>query len=110
MPITIKEITAHDRGALFYAADLHIHSYGASEDVTDKTLTIESIVDNAFKHSIGVLSITDHNTARNVAPSIEYAASMPAKCSSLPASKSPPHTATCSFTSLPNTQVVSKIF
>ena len=85
MPITIKEITAHDHRALFYAADLHIHSYGASEDVTDKTLTIESIVDNAFKHSIGVLSITDHNTARNVAPSIEYAASMPAKCSSLPA-------------------------
>jgi predicted metal-dependent phosphoesterase TrpH len=77
MPITIKEITAYDSGAQFYAADLHIHSYGASEDVSDSSLTIHYIIETAFKNKVPVLAITDHNTARNVEPSIEYAAKYP---------------------------------
>lgn len=51
-------------GALFYKADLHIHSYGpdtGSFDVTDVSNTPQAIVDTAIEKGLKVISITDHN-------------------------------------------------
>ena len=53
-------------GAKFYRADLHIHSFGASHDVTDVQLTPANIVSAAIKDSIDIISITDHNEISNV--------------------------------------------
>ena len=40
-------------GATFYRADLHLHSYPASHDVTDTTMTPESIVAAAIGSIFG---------------------------------------------------------
>ena len=74
MAVTIEQIRKHDNGAQFYAADLHVHSYGASADVSDSGMTVEAIIDAAHKNGISILSITDHNTAANVERALEYGA------------------------------------
>ena len=46
-------------GALFYKADLHIHSYGpgtGSFDVTDVSNTPQAIVENEIKKGLKVMS------------------------------------------------------
>ena len=53
-------------GARFRRADLHIHSYGASFDVTDATMTPEAIVDTAIAERLEVIAITDHNSIAGV--------------------------------------------
>ncbi|MDZ4817477.1 MAG: hypothetical protein SGJ20_00735 [Planctomycetota bacterium] len=53
--------------------DLHIHSYGGSHDVTDTTMTPEAIVDSAMKQGLSVISITDHNSNKNVDRAISHA-------------------------------------
>jgi hypothetical protein len=73
MPITFDEIAKFDNGARFYTADLHIHSFGASSDVTDVTLTPEAIVDAAVRLGISIICLTDHNTEKNTQASIEHA-------------------------------------
>jgi PHP family Zn ribbon phosphoesterase len=74
MAVTIEQIRKHDNGAQFYAADLHVHSYGASADVSDSGMTVEAIIDAAHKNGISILGITDHNTAANVERALEYGA------------------------------------
>lgn len=71
--VTIKDIETADNGAQFYNADLHVHSFGASLDVQDKTMTVEAIIESAMKQKISIIAITDHNTDKNVEISIEYA-------------------------------------
>lgn len=44
---TIDDVLTLDRGARFYRGDLHIHSYGASHDVTDPATTPTAIVQTA---------------------------------------------------------------
>ena len=64
-------------GALFYKADLHIHSYGAgvgSYDVEDTTNTPSAIVDTAILKGLKVISITDHNEILNSIAAVQYAA------------------------------------
>lgn len=64
------------QGALFYRADLHIHSYGngmGSFDVTDNTNTPSAIVDTAISKGLKVISITDHNEIMNSINAIQYA-------------------------------------
>lgn len=64
------------QGALFYKADLHIHSYGVgtgSYDVTDTTNTPQAIVDLAISKGLKVISITDHNQWLNSMAAIQYA-------------------------------------
>src|SRR5579872_5020336 len=73
MPITFDEIAKFDNGARFYTADLHIHSFGASSDVTDNALTPEAIVEAAIQLGISIICLTDHNTEKNTQVSIEYA-------------------------------------
>lgn len=60
--------------AKFYRGDLHIHSYGTfgSFDVTDTTMTPQSIVDTAIEKNIKIISITDHNEIQNSYQAIEY--------------------------------------
>ena len=64
------------QGALFYKADLHIHSYGVgtgSYDVTDMTNTPQAIVDLAISKGLKVISITDHNQWLNSMAAVQYA-------------------------------------
>lgn len=49
------DIDAQSSGAMFYRADLHIHSYGGSHDVTDVTMTPEKIVATAVDESISII-------------------------------------------------------
>lgn len=70
------EIQACTDGAHFHRADLHIHSYGdsGSYDVTDATMTPETIVDTAIAEHLHVISITDHNQVGNVGRALTRAA------------------------------------
>jgi DNA repair ATPase RecN/histidinol phosphatase-like PHP family hydrolase len=62
-----------DNGANFHNVDLHIHSYGASFDVKDQTMTPEAIVDSAVKQKLAVIAITDHNSIKNVERALAHA-------------------------------------
>lgn len=66
------EIEEQPVGAMFYRADLHIHSYGGSHDVTDAAMTPENIVATAAQESISVISIADHNDISNVQQAVEH--------------------------------------
>lgn len=67
----LDDIDAQSSGAMFYRADLHIHSYGGSHDVTDVAMTPENIVATAIAERISVISIADHNDISNVKLAIE---------------------------------------
>jgi DNA polymerase III alpha subunit (gram-positive type) len=62
----IEEIEVLPFGAQFYRADLHIHSYQASYDVKDTSMTPESIIDTAASEQLSIIAITDHNDISNV--------------------------------------------
>lgn len=53
-------------GSRFYRADLHIHSFGSSHDVTDKTMTPDGIVQMAVAENLDLIALTDHNEISNV--------------------------------------------
>lgn len=74
MPITFDEIKKIDHGARFYTADLHVHSFGGSDDVLDQGMTVEEIIETAVKDRIAILAITDHNSDKNALRSLEYGA------------------------------------
>ena len=57
-------------GARFYRADLHIHSFGASHDVRDATMTAINILATAVQERLSLISITDHNEISNVEAAI----------------------------------------
>jgi len=65
------EIAAGFAGARFFRADLHIHSFGASHDVTDAGFTPLAIVEKAASENLAIIAITDHNEVRNVAAAVE---------------------------------------
>lgn len=69
-----EAISAQVVGSMFYRADLHIHSYGGSHDVTDTTMTPENIVATAVSERISIISIADHNDISNVKQAIEIGA------------------------------------
>jgi DNA repair ATPase RecN len=71
--VLLSDVIAIDNGARFHSVDLHIHSYGASHDVTDALMTPEAIVDAAVRQKLSVIAITDHNTDLNVQKAIDYA-------------------------------------
>jgi energy-coupling factor transporter ATP-binding protein EcfA2/histidinol phosphatase-like PHP family hydrolase len=62
----IETIAEQSAGAIFYRADLHIHSYGGSHDVTDASMTPEAIIATAVLENIAFVAITDHNDISNV--------------------------------------------
>ena len=67
------DIYAIDDGARFHSVDLHVHSYGASGDVKDSTMTPSAIVDSAVRQGLSVIAITDHNSNLNAQSAIDYA-------------------------------------
>lgn len=71
--VLYSDIQVLDNGAQFLSVDLHIHSYGASHDVKDMTMTPEGIVDSAIRQGLSVIAITDHNSNVNVQRAIEHA-------------------------------------
>src|ERR1700727_3726393 len=71
IPTVADEIAAESAGARFFRADLHVHTYGASHDVTDVGFTPQAAVDRASTENIGILAITDHNEIRNVAAAVD---------------------------------------
>lgn len=67
-------------GAKFVRADLHIHSFGTDDgsfDVTDVTMTPQSIVDTAVAKGLSIISITDHNEIGNSKTAIDYSLGKP---------------------------------
>jgi energy-coupling factor transporter ATP-binding protein EcfA2 len=60
------ELVSIQAGARFLRADLHIHSYGGSHDVSDSSMTPEGIVDRAVAEGLSIIAITDHNEITNV--------------------------------------------
>ena len=71
------EIAALPSGARFLRADLHIHSFGASHDVKDATMTPAAIVDTAVSEGLGLIAITDHNEITNVQAALKAAEGKP---------------------------------
>jgi len=69
----LDQILAQPNGARFHRADLHIHTFGASHDVKDPTMTAEQVVRTAVREKLSVVAITDHNEIGNVAPTLEAA-------------------------------------
>lgn len=73
--MSIKTQNNMGSGALFYKADLHIHSYGdgtGSYDVTDMTNTPEAIVNTTLDKGLALISITDHNEISNSITAVKY--------------------------------------
>ncbi len=71
------EIAALPSGARFLRADLHIHSFGASHDVKDATMTASAIVDTAVSEGLALIALTDHNEICNVPDALKAAAGKP---------------------------------
>ncbi len=69
----LRDITALHNGAGFVNVDLHVHSFGASHDVRDRSMTPAAIVDSAVRQGLSVIAITDHNSAANVQAAIDAA-------------------------------------
>ena len=68
------DILQLSNGSRFYRADLHIHSYGASHDVSDATMTPQAIVKTAIDEKLDVIALADHNEISNVQAAIAAAA------------------------------------
>jgi ABC-type thiamine transport system ATPase subunit len=66
----VEGITELSCGATFIRADLHVHSFGASHDVSDGTATPEAIVGEASQQGLSLIAISDHNEIANVASAI----------------------------------------
>ena len=64
-------------GARFYRADLHIHSLGASHDVSDQAMTADAIVKTAVSEDLSLVAVTDHNEIVNVKAAIKAATGHP---------------------------------
>src|SRR5690242_5560111 len=74
MTEAFDRIIALPAGAQFHRADLHIHSYGASHDVRDRTMSPAAIVATAAREGLTLIAITDHNEVENVEPAIRASA------------------------------------
>lgn len=64
--MTTDDIIKISNGNHFFRADLHIHSFGSSHDVTDTTMTVKGILVKAIEERLDVIAITDHNEITNV--------------------------------------------
>jgi predicted metal-dependent phosphoesterase TrpH len=69
--LDLSQIETFHNGSRFYRCDLHVHSFGASHDVKDATLTPEAIVDTAVREGLSVIAITDHNEISSVQRAVD---------------------------------------
>lgn len=60
-------------GARFFRADMHLHSYGVSADVTDPQMTVAGVIEAAKARDLDLIAITDHNAIDSVEPLLELA-------------------------------------
>src|SRR6266849_4714203 len=67
----LDDVLAQPKGAHFFRADLHIHSFGASHDVKDPAMTADGIVKTAARERMSIIAITDHNEVDNIAAAIQ---------------------------------------
>lgn len=71
-----EPFTTESNGAHFFRGDLHIHTFGASYDVSDVSATPVAVVKLAAHEDVSIIAITDHNEIANVpaaiAAGIEY--------------------------------------
>lgn len=67
------DLEASPSGARFYRADLHIHSFGGSHDVSDATMTPEQIVAAAITERLDLIAVADHNEITNVGSALSAA-------------------------------------
>ena len=67
----VDEITSLSRGAVFFRGDLHIHSYGASHDVSDANASPERIVEVADREGLKIIAIADHNEISNIRAAVQ---------------------------------------
>jgi DNA polymerase III alpha subunit len=70
----VDPITSLSWGATFFRGDLHLHSYGASFDVSDATATPSNIIDTAIHENLKIIALTDHNEISNVREAVELGA------------------------------------
>jgi predicted metal-dependent phosphoesterase TrpH len=71
------EIIQAPSGARFFRADLHIHSFGGSHDVTDRNMTPDGIIKTAVAERLQLIAITDHNEITNVGALLKASAGQP---------------------------------
>ena len=71
MPTIADQIAGLPSGARFHRADLHIHSFNGSHDVSDPAMTAESIVQTSVSEKLALIAITDHNEIVNVESAIK---------------------------------------
>jgi ABC-type lipoprotein export system ATPase subunit len=69
--LDLSKIEIFHNGSRFYRCDLHVHSFGASHDVKDATMTPEAIVDTAVREGLSVIAITDHNEISSVQRAVD---------------------------------------
>lgn len=69
----LVKVIAQPRGARFYRADLHIHTYGASHDVQDAGMTPQAVVQTALAEGLGLIAVADHNDIGNVEAAVAAA-------------------------------------
>lgn len=62
----LQECLTLSNGAHFYRGDLHIHSYQASHDVSDTSMTPQAIVDMAVRENLQIIAVADHNEIGNI--------------------------------------------
>ena len=72
---TLADILAIPNGARFYRADLHIHSFGGSHDVTDETMVSDAIAQTALAEKLEMIAVADHNEIKNVTKTVDAAGS-----------------------------------
>ena len=70
----LQECLAQSNGAHFYRGDLHIHSYQASHDVSDTSMTPQAIVDTAVRENLQIIAVADHNEIGNVQATVSAGA------------------------------------
>src|SRR5258708_6560909 len=71
---SLSEIINLANGARFYRADLHIHCFGASHDVSDPNMTPDEVVKTALAEKLAVIAVTDHNEIKMVEGAVKAAA------------------------------------
>lgn len=67
----VEKISFQPTGATFFRADLHLHCYGSSHDVTDPSMTPEAVIATAIREKLSIVAIADHNEIGGVAKAIE---------------------------------------
>jgi energy-coupling factor transporter ATP-binding protein EcfA2 len=70
----LQECLAQPNGAHFYRGDLHIHSYQASHDVSDSSMTPQAIVDTAVRENLQIIAVADNNEIGNVQATVSAGA------------------------------------